>query len=119
MYNFSNLIPNSQFDTLLELLPTPRYKGTGRPLCEKEALLKGILQVLCLDIPWKKMFPCGASPSSCYRYYQELQKRGDLKLRFKQLADKKTDTTECAADTDSTTSFSFKRGTGWDDPSAD
>ena len=60
------------------------------------------------------MADCGASPSSCHRYFQELQKRGFLKLVFEKLVEAKTDITECAADTDSTTTFRFRRGSGYD-----
>ena len=114
MYDITKLLPQEQFDGLLELLPTPRYKGTGRPRCKKEALLNGILQVLINDVPWKKIADCGCSPSSCHRHFKELQRRGKLQLIFEVLVKQKTDTIECAADTDSTTSFRFKHGSGWD-----
>ena len=114
MYDITKLIPKEQFDELLKILPTPKEKNTGRPRVSKEAILKGILQVLTLDIPWNKIYPCGCSYSSCYRYFKELQRRGILKKEFERLSRIKTNIKECAIDTDSTTSFRFKRGSGWD-----
>lgn len=60
------------------------------------------------------MAECGCSYSSCYRYFRELQRRGKLKLVFRQLTKDKVNIVECAADTDSTTSFRFQRGVGYD-----
>ena len=114
MYDITKLISQEQFDQLLLLLPTPRQMEQGRPRCKKEPLINGILQVLINDIPWKKIADCGCSPSSCHRYFQELQRRGDLKLIFRILSKQKTNIMECAIDTDSTTSFRFRNGTGWD-----
>ncbi len=68
MYKTTKLLSQETLDELLSILPTPRYKGTGRPRCEKEAPLNGILQVLVNDVPWNKIADCGASPSSCHRY---------------------------------------------------
>jgi len=98
----------------MELLPTPKQRKTGRPRVNKEALLCGILQVLVLDIPWSKIFDCDCSYSSCYRYFKEIQRRGVFHLVLEALAEDKTDISECALDTDTTTSFRFKKGTGWD-----
>jgi transposase len=114
MYDVTKLIPLRQFNLLLELLPSPKYKGTGRPRCRKEALLNGILQVLVNGVCWKKMAACGASPSSCHRYFQEIQRRGILKEYFLSLSHGKTDVSECAIDTSTATSFRFRYGTGWD-----
>jgi len=114
MYEVTRLLPKDQFDELVERLPTPRWKGIGRPRCEKEALITGMLQVLILGIGWNKIFDCGVSPSSCYRYFRELQRRGILKKEFKKLVNVKTDITEGAIDTDSTRSFRFKFCTAWD-----
>jgi len=114
MYDVTKLLPKEQFNELIENLPTPRQKRFGRKRCEKKALLTGILQVLILGIPWNKIFDCGCSPSSCYRYFKELQRRGIFKERFTFLAEVKTDIAECAIDTDSTTSFRFQYGSGWD-----
>lgn len=114
MYDINKLIDKNHFEKLLNLCPTTRKKKTGRPRCNKRNLVSGIIQILVLGIPWKKMFDCGASPSSCHRYFRELQRRGILKKIFKELSLEKTDITECAADTNSTSSFRFKRGRGWD-----
>lgn len=114
MYDINKLIKPHVFKELLSLLPNPKQKRKGRKRCNKENLVSGIIQVLVLSVPWKKMYPCGASSSSCHRYFKELQRRGRFKNIFKQLSDKKTDITECAVDTNSTTSFRFKRGRGWD-----
>lgn len=114
MYNISKILPQNTFLILLNQLPDLKYKGVGRPRCQKDALLNGILQVLINGVPWKKIADCDASPSSCHRYFQELQRRGMLKKIFKLLVNEKTDIIECASDTDSTTSFRFKYGTGWD-----
>ena len=59
MYDITKLIPKEQFDELLKILPTPKEKNTGRPRVSKEAILKGILQVLTIDIPWNKIYPWG------------------------------------------------------------
>ena len=114
MYDITKLVSQKIFDDLLVILPTPRQKRFGRKRCTKEALLKGILQVLVNDVPWNKIAECGCSYSSCYRYFKELQRRSFFKLLFKELAEGKTDIIECAADTDSTTSFRFRRGVGYD-----
>ena len=60
------------------------------------------------------MFDCGCSYSSCFRYFRELQRRGIFKKEFLALSRLKTDITECAIDTDSTSSSRFRRGAGWD-----
>lgn len=114
MYDVTKLILRKQFEELRDLLPTPRQRRFGRKRCEKEALLNGILQVLINGVAWNKLADCGCSYSSCYRYFKELQRRKKLKLILETLAGEKTDIIECAADTDSTTSFRFERGTGWD-----
>ena len=114
MYEVTKLLPKDQFDVLVKRLPTPRWKGIGRKRCEKEALITGILQVLVLGIGWNKIFDCGVSPSSCCRYFRELQRRGVFKKEFKRLVNAKTDISECAIDTDSTRSFRFKYCTAWD-----
>lgn len=114
MYDITKLVPQKIIDELLVMLPTPRQKRYGRKRCSKRALLSGILQVLVNDVPWNKIAECGCSYSSCYRYFRELQRRKFLKLIFEMLVEEKTDIVECAADTDSTTSYRFRRGVGYD-----
>lgn len=114
MYDVTKLLPKEQFNNLIKNLPTPKQKKRGRKRCDKKALISGILQVLVLGIPWNKIFNCGCGPSSCYRYFKELQRRGIFKKQFKVLSCKKTNIVECAIDTDSTSSFRFKKGAGWD-----
>jgi transposase len=98
----------------MRLLPTPRQKKVGRKRCEKKCLVNGILQHLVNGVAWEKIAECGASPTSCWRYKRKLQRRGKFKLILKALADQKTDITEGAMDTNSTTSFRFKRMAKWD-----
>lgn len=114
MYNINKLIPQSQFKKLLAILPTPKQKKRGRKRLEKSALLNGILQVLFNGVPWGKIADCGASPVSCWRYLNEIQRRGKLKLVYESLARIKTDITEGAIDTTTATSFRFRQLTGWD-----
>jgi transposase len=95
------------------LFPTPRQKYEGRRRVSKEALLIGILQVLVNGVAWRKITEYGCSYVSCFRYLQELQRRGKLKLIFKRLAQKKTDLTSCAIDTTLVISFEFRLLTGW------
>jgi transposase len=114
MHHLNKLLPDDQFEKLTELLPTPRQKRFGRKRCQKEALISGILQVLILGIPWNRLYPCGCSASSCYRYFRELQRRGVFKLIFRTLSIEKTCIRQSAIDTDSTRSFHFRYGTAWD-----
>lgn len=114
MYDVTKLVSKNQFDKLSQLIPTSQQKKEGRRRCVKESLLNGILQVLVNDVAWSKIAECGCSPTSCWRYFQEIQRRGKLKLMYEVLARKKTDVIEGAIDTTTTTSFRFKRMTGWD-----
>jgi len=114
MYKVTKLLPKDQFDKLMRLLPTPKQKRMGRRRCKKKCLLNGILQHLVNGVAWEKIAKCGASPVSCWRYKRQLQRRGKLKLIFQVLADEKTDITESAMDTNSTTSFRFKKMAKWD-----
>lgn len=114
MYDVTKLLPLSQFDYLLQILPTPKQQRIGRPRVDQEALLNGILQVLVNGVGWKKIAECGCSYSSCYRYFRKLQHRGQLKLIYQALAQEKTNITEGAIDTNTITSFRFKACTGWD-----
>jgi hypothetical protein len=112
VYDSSKLLPKSQFQQLAKLLPTPRQKREGRRRVCKEALLTGILQVLINGVGWEKIADCGASPVSCWRYLQELQRRGKLKLIFQTLAWEKTDLTVGSIDTTFVISFRFAYMTG-------
>jgi transposase len=113
VYDVTKLLPKSQFQQLEKLLPTPRQKRYGRRRDTKEALLTGILQVLVNGVAWEKIADCGASPASCWRYLEELQRRGKLKLIFQALAKAKIDLTSCAIDTTLVISFHFRYMTGW------
>ena len=114
MYDYTKLVSKKTWNTLLELLPTPRQKRFGRKRCSKEALLNGILQVLVNGLAWRKIANCGCSYVSCFRYAKELQRRGKLKLIKDKLARKKTDIRVGSIDTTTIVSFEFKRGVGWD-----
>ena len=114
MYDVTKLVTQKQFIVLLHLLPTQRQKQEGRRRVQKEALLNGILQVLVNGVCWRKIADCGCSYTSCWRYFKELQRRGELKLIYEVLAGEKTDISEGAIDTTTATSFRFKHMTGWD-----
>jgi transposase len=114
MYDINKLVSEKHFEILLKLLPSPRQKRLGRKRCNKRYLLTGIVQVLKLGINWRNIFDCGVSPSSCWRYFRELQRRGSVKKIFKLISEEKTDISECASDTDSTLSYRFKKQTGYD-----
>jgi transposase len=107
-------VPQPVFNRLLELLPEPRQKRRGRKRCPQEALLKGILLVLKQGISWNDLCLEEASGVSCWRYCQELQRRGCFHLIFETISKATLDTTECSIDTTSITSFRFKAETGWD-----
>jgi transposase len=113
MYDSNKLLPKNQLQWLLSLLPTPRQKSRGRKRVAKEALVTGILQVLVNGVAWGKIAWCGCSYVSCYRYFQELQRRGKLKLIYQTLACKITILTTCAIDTTFVPSFEFRFLTGW------
>lgn len=108
MYDGSKLLKKSQFQQLVKLLPTPRQKREGRRRVSKEALVTGILQVLVNGCSWKKIADSGCSYASSFRYLQELQRRGKLKLVFQRLAKERTDLTCCAIDTTFIVSFEFR-----------
>jgi len=86
----------------------------GRKRCSKKALIGGILQVLVNGVAWGKMADCGCSYASCFRYFQELQRRGKLKLIYQTVSKEKTDIVEGSIDTTTISSFEFKHQTGWD-----
>lgn len=113
MYDVTKLVSENVWKKLLKLLPTPRQKKEGRRRSKKEALLSGVLQVLVNGVCWSKIAECGCSYSSCWRYLQELQRRGKLKLIYEILAKDKTAIEEGSLDTTTATSFRFKRLTGW------
>jgi putative transposase len=103
-----HIVSNKVFSELLDLLPTPKQQETGRPKCEKEALLRGILVVLKYDIPWNHLEITGASGTSCWRYFKEIQRRGLFKLVFQALAQSNLDIRIFSIDSTTTTSFNFK-----------
>lgn len=113
MYDGSKLLPKSQFQQLLQLLPTPRQHKRGREHTTKEALLTGILQVLVNGCSWKNIAESGCSYASCYRYLQELQRRGELKLVLQRLVQEKADITVGSIDTTQVISFAFTNMTAW------
>jgi transposase len=114
VYDHTKLVDKGVWETLLKILPKPKQKQYGRKRAKQEALLNGILQVLVNDVAWNMIADCGCSPSSCWRYFQEIQRRGKLKQRMGELIKKKTDITACAIDSSTITSFRFKSLTGWD-----
>jgi transposase len=113
MYEITKLLPKEVFDDLVKILPIPKQKRYGRKRCQFKAILNGILQVLVNDVAWGKIAPCGSSYVTCYRYFCELQRRGKLKLIFEMLAKEKTNVTESTIDSNSISSFRFRRMTGW------
>lgn len=114
MYDVTKLVKQTVFEDLLRVLPTPRQKRFGRKRVRKESLLTGVLQVLVNGVDWRKIAECGASPVSCWRYFAELQRRGNLKLIYEVLARENTNISEGAIDTTTATSFRFERMPGWD-----
>lgn len=114
MYDVTKLVSKKIFKKLMAILPTPKQKREGRRRVQKEALLCGIVQVLKNGVSWGKIADCGCSYVSCYRYFQELQRRGKLKLIYEVLSREKTDIKEGAIDTTTATSFHFTHMTGWD-----
>jgi len=113
MYDITKLLKEEDVKVLLSILPAPRQRKEGRPRVPKDALLKGIIQVLVLGIGWNKIFDCDCSYSSCYRYFQERQRRDHPHLVFDVLA-KKTNLAEGTIDSDTVTSLRFRNLTGWD-----
>lgn len=114
MYDVTKLVSEIVFRKLVTILPAQRQQKRGRKKIKREALLRGILQVLVNGIAWRKIAECGCSYVSCWRYFHEIQRRGKLKLIFQVLSNEKTDVTESAIDTTTVTSFRFKRMVGWD-----
>lgn len=114
MYDYSKLVSGKVWQELLLILPTSGQKRFGRKRCPKEALLNGILQVLINGVAWGKIASCGCSYVSCFRYFQELQRRGKLKRIYQILAREKVDLTIGSIDTTTVSSFEFSQMTGWD-----
>ena len=114
MYDVTKLVSRKVLRELTILFPAPKQRKRGRKRIKKEALLSGILQVLVNGVVWRKIANCGCGYVSCWRYFQELQRRGKLKLIYKVLSLEKTDIRESAIDTTTATSFRFKRMVGWD-----
>lgn len=114
MYDITKLASLFVFEELLRILPSPKQKKEGRRRCQKKALLSGVLQFLVNGVAWNKIAYCGCGYASCYRYFQELQRKGKLKLVFEALAREKTNISEGAIDTTTATSFNFEKMVGWD-----
>lgn len=114
MYDVTKLMSKKIFRKLMVILPTPKQQKEGRRRVQKEALVCGIVQVLKNGVGWGKIADCGCSYVTCYRYFQELQRRGELKLIYETVAREKTDITQGAIDTTTATSFHFTHMTGWD-----
>lgn len=113
MYDITKLVSKKVWRELLTRLPSLRQKKYGRKRVSKEALLCGILQVLVNGVSWGKIAFPGCSYVSCFRYFQELQRRGKLKLIFRILSHNKTDIQIGSIDTTTIPSFEFIRGVGW------
>lgn len=114
MYNINKLISPQVLEELLKLLPTPKQRPKGRRRCDKKALVLGIIYVLKRSVPWYDCPNFGASASSCFRYFREIQRRGELKKIFKLKTRDKTNINICSIDSSSITSYRFKSGTGFD-----
>ena len=114
MYDSSKLVSKRVLKKLIEILPSPRQKRFGRKRCQKEALIGGVLQVLVNGCAWRKIAQCGCSYVSSFRYFQELQRRGKLKLIHQEISKEKTDISEGSVDTTTVSSFEFRYQTGWD-----
>lgn len=114
MYNLNRLISPQILEELIRILPTPKQKPKGRKRCNKKALVLGIIYVLKRSVPWYDCPDFGASYSSCFRYFKEIQRRGNLKKIFKLKTFDKTNINVCSIDSSSVTSFRFKSGTGFD-----
>lgn len=108
-----NIISENVFLYILDLLPNPKTNKLGRPKCQKEALLRGTIKVLKYDIPWNDLDISGASGISCWRYFNEIQKRGLLKQVFLALVTEHLDIEISSIDSSTATSFNFKSGVGF------
>ena len=98
---------------LLELLPRPEQKKTGRPKCSQKALLGGILYVLKYDIPWNNLPFEIVSGTSCWRYFREIQRRGIFKQIQESIVKEKLEIKISSIDTTVATSYNFKNLVGF------
>ena len=103
-----------ELDLLVSLLPNPKYKGTGRPRCNKLDLVNGILIHLMYSVPWNNIFMDKASGTSCFRYFKELQRRALFKQLLNMIVDGVLDLSNIAIDSSTITSFRFKQDVGFD-----
>lgn len=113
MYDSTKLVSVKVYRELLRILPAIRQKKLGRKRVPKTALVNGILQVLVNGVSWCKIAWCGCSYVSCFRYFQELERRGKLKFIFRLLSYQKTNLTIGSIDTTTVPSFEFEKGVGW------
>jgi len=113
MYNINKLISPQVLEKLLNVLPTPKQQSKGRKRCDKKALVLGIVYVLKRDVPWYDCINFGASATSCFRYFKEIQRRGIPKKIFTLISHDKTDIKICSIDSTSITSFRFSCCTGF------
>jgi len=101
-------LSQSVVNRIVDLLPTPRYKGTGRPHAPIGSVVTGVLIRLLFNIPWYCISPDNCSGITCYRYFREIQRRGLFKNIFYELIRDKIDASVCSIDTTVSTSFRFK-----------
>jgi len=113
MYDINKLISSQVLDELIKVFPTPKQQLRGRKRCDKKALILGIIYVLKRDVPWYDCINFGASASSCFRYFKEIQRRGIFKKFFNLKSLQKTDVKVCSIDSTSVTSFRFSYCTGF------
>lgn len=117
MKKYTHYVGGRQWEFLLKTLPDPRQKRRGRKRCSKEALVLGILQVLKTGCRWRDA-DSGCSGVSCWRYFNELQRRGtwdkafQLSIRFK-YQKRKGQPVRKALDAKVIPSPDFKIGTGY------
>lgn len=107
------MVKDKLWQELLRILPTPRQKRSGRKRYPKGALLNGILRVLIDDVAWEKIAFGGWFNVSCFRYFQELQRRVKLKFIYQLLVKEKTNVREGTIETTTIGSFESSGTTGW------
>jgi transposase len=73
------LVPDTLWQAIHPLLPTPRPRSGGRPRVDDRACLAGIIYQLRTGIPWRllpvEQLGCG-SPITCWRRLREWQHAG-------------------------------------------